>query len=140
MARLLIADDSPMHARHDIDGMQASQLDAIAFCANAIDFLYRRLLHGLHEAGTEHFHQADHTLPDAWAMVDWIYRLDGLVDRCRGFPKESPAKVDYRNSSSLVENQRHAIQHLTGTIPELVESGRSPWGHLCWILAMRPTE
>ena len=122
--------------RVDIDGAQASQLDAIAFCANAIDLLYRRLANALLAADRDV--QAEEVLPDAWGMIDWVHRLDGLVERCRGLSGKSEAVIEYRNASPLVENHRHAIQHLEGIIPVLVASGRSPWGHLCWTVRIPP--
>jgi hypothetical protein len=126
---MLVKLDSPIRVRYDIDRIQASQLDAIAFSANAIDHQYRRLAWRLGRAGETAL--AEEYLPDAWTIVDWVYRMHELVDRLRGVERRSPGSEEYRSTSSLVEMHRHAIQHLKGTIPEL-EPGRAPWGHLCW--------
>ena len=40
---LLVGQDSPLLDHGEIDAVQASQLDAIAFAANSIDIVYRRL-------------------------------------------------------------------------------------------------
>jgi hypothetical protein len=136
---MLVKLDSPIRIRTDIDRQQASQLDAIAFAANPINHQYRRLTRRLAMADKRRAApNADEYLPDAWAIVDWVYRLDKLIVGLRGKPKRSDAVREYRNTSSLVKMHRHAIQHLEGTIPRL-EPGRAPWGHLCWSRRLPPT-
>ncbi len=103
-----------------------------------VDLLYRRLTAGLlldprREGG------AEEALADAWGIIDWAHRLDGLVSACRGLSKKSEGVIDYLHASSLVENHRHAIQHLESTIPAVEASGRSPWGHIGWIVDLGDT-
>lgn len=126
----LIRPESLLRVRADLDRRQATQLDAIAVAAIVVDLLYRRLV-----ASIERFGASDGIellLPDAWGMIDWVHRLDGLVERCRGLSPRSQFVIDYRNASRLVENHRHSVQHLEGTLPALERSGRAPWGHMTW--------
>src|SRR4051794_16474058 len=128
----LIAIDSPIRIREDLDRQQAAELEAIAVAANVVDVLYRRIVSCIATADTPP--GMDELLGDAWGIIDWIHRLDGLVERCRGLSKKLEFVSDYRNASSLVESHRHAIQHLEGTIPAVAGSGRGPWGHMTWTL------
>jgi hypothetical protein len=105
-----------------------------------VDLQYRRLATMLLSVGLTRPLAAEEVLPDAWGIIDWVHRLDWLVNNLRGLPKHSAAVVDYLNASSLVENHRNSIQHLKGTIPAIEASGRSPWGHLCWTLDLGKTE
>lgn len=125
----LVAYESPLYALVDIDDRQTAQLLSIAFSANALDAIYWRLAYRLEQAELE---PVELVMADAWAMIDWTHRLDKLVRDCRGIAKGWPPRIDYRNSSSLVETQRHLFQHLEGTIPSLDMTGRAPWGHLAW--------
>jgi hypothetical protein len=136
----LVPPDSLLRIRADIDARQAAQLDALAFSANVVDFLYRRLAAFLLSAGVTRPIVAEEVLADAWAIVDWVHRLDGLVRHLRGVPKGSVVVQEYLNATSLVETQRHRIQHLEGTIPAIEASGRSAFGHLCWTLDGGPTD
>lgn len=136
----LVRPDSPLRTRSDIDARQAAQLDAIAFSANVIDFLYRRLAAFLLSVGTTRPITAEEVLADAWAIIDWVHRLDGLVRNLRGLPKGSVVVQDLLNATSLVETQRHRLQHLEGTIPAIEATGRSAFGHLCWTLDGGPTD
>src|SRR5260221_7810281 len=124
----VVASDSPIRVRDDLDRRQAAQLDAIAVASNVIDQIYLRLTNSLD--GFIDGDGIEPLLPDAWGIIDWVHRLDGLVERCRGLSGTLPFVVDYRNSSRLVETHRHSVQHLEGTIPALGDSARSPWGHL----------
>jgi hypothetical protein len=136
----LVPPDSPLRIRVDIDARQATQLDSIAFSANVVDFLYGRLAKFLLSVGMTRPITAEGVLADAWAIVDWVHRLDGLVRHLRGVRKGSVVVEDFLNATSLVETQRHRIQHLEGTIPAIEATGRSAFGHLCWTLDGGPTD
>ena len=127
----LVAPVSVLRVAAGIDSRQAASLDAIAFSANVIDYQYRRLSQKLILQGGN---PAEDAFADAWGMIDWIHRIDRLVSDCRGLPKRAESVRDFRNSSSLVENLRHQVQHPEGTIPTVEKSGRSPWGHLSWVV------
>jgi hypothetical protein len=136
----LVPPDSPLRIRADIDARQATQLDSIAFSANVVDFLYGRLAKFLLSVGMTRPITAEEVLADAWAIVDWVHRLDGLVRHLRGVRTGSVVVEDFLNATSLVETQRHRIQHLEGTIPAIEATGRSAFGHLCWTLDGGPTD
>lgn len=127
----LVRPTSPLRVRPGIDDRQAVSLDAIAFAANVVDVVYGRLVATLPQQPTP----VEAAFADAWSIIDWIHRLDGLVRGCRGLSQKSEAVIDFLNGSSLVESHRHTFQHPEGTLPATAESGRSPWGHLCWTAA-----
>jgi len=127
----LVRPTSPLRVQPAIDDREAASLDAIAFAANVVDVVYGRLTNALAARPV----QVEAVFADAWSMIDWIHRLDGLVRSCRGLSKKAEAVIDFLNGSSLVESHRHAIQHPEGTLPATAQSGRSPWGHLCWTIA-----
>jgi hypothetical protein len=135
----LVASDSPIRVRADLHPRQALQLDAVAVAANMIDFMYTRLAKDLAGPDPEEPKDLDPLLPDAWGIVDWVHRMDGLVrNGWTGTSTRLPFVRDYLDTSSLVENLRHQIQHLEETVPALAPSGRSPWGHMTWIRRLEP--
>jgi hypothetical protein len=82
--------------------------------------------------GPEGPHFAEESPSDAWSIIDWVHRLDGIVRHCPGLSMTSAGVADLVNSTSLVENHRNAIQHPASTLNAVIPSGRSPWGYLCW--------
>lgn len=124
----LVDQTSVLRVQSNIDDRQAASLDAIAFGANVIDVVYDRLVAQLGPIPVD----VEAVFADAWSIIDWIHRIDGLVGGCRGLPRNAAAVVDFRNGSSLVESHRHSFQHPAGSLPAAAQSGRSPWGHLCW--------
>jgi hypothetical protein len=131
MTTELLGPLSAVRSVSGIDPHQAVQLEAIGFGLDAIDALYRRLVGNL---------AVPQDLPlifaDAWAMVDWMHRLDGLVAGCRGLPQAAEAVVEFRSTSSLAENLRHIFQHPQRALRETSDTRRSLWGHLGWQLAV----
>lgn len=63
-----------------IDKTQAVSLEAIGFAIDAVDVVYRRLTTYLRDR----LPLPTIVFADAWAMIDWMHRLDGLVEGCRG--------------------------------------------------------
>jgi hypothetical protein len=123
---------SRLISRGDLPARQATQLEAIAFSANVIELVYGRLEAFLWEGDPNAPDFAEQSLSDAWSIIDWVHRLDGIVRHCPGLSVTSAAVVDLLNSTSLVENHRNAIQHPAATLHAVTPSGRSPWGYLCW--------
>jgi hypothetical protein len=123
---------SRLISRGDLPARQATQLEAIAFSANVIELVYGRLKTLLWEGDPNAPEFAEQSLSDAWSIIDWVHRLDGIVRHCPGLSIASAGVVDLLNSTSLVENHRNAIQHPASTLNAASPSGRSPWGYLCW--------
>lgn len=123
----------PLQRRLDIDVRQAESLEAIAFAANVVDFVYRRLLETLPGSPEDGQVPIEGAFADAWTMIDWLHRIDGLVRDCRGVSERSVEVRDFLNGSSLVETHRHLIQHPQRSLAATSESGRSSWGHIAWI-------
>jgi hypothetical protein len=123
---------SRLISRADLPARQATQLEAIAFSANVIELVYGRLEAFLWEGDPNASDFAERSLSDAWSIIDWVHRLDGIARHCPGLSITSAGVVDRLNSTSLVENHRNAIQHPALTFKAVIPSGRSPWGYLCW--------
>lgn len=111
-----------------IDGTQAVSLEAIGFAIDAVDVVYRRLTTYLRDR----LPPPTIVFADAWAMIDWMHRLDGLVEGCRGLTPRDEAVQAFLNSSSLVETLRHIYQHPESELRLTAETRRSIWGHLAW--------
>lgn len=128
----LFEPSSSLFGRAELAPRQSVKFDAIGFAANVVELTYLRLERTLWAADPNlpAFHET--TLADAWAIVDWIHRLDGIVRNCPGLRADSPGVVDFLNGSSLVETPRHRIQHLASTFEQVTPAGRQPWGYLTW--------
>jgi len=111
-----------------IDGTQAVSLEAIGFAIDAVDVVYRRLTTYLRDR----LPPPTIVFADAWAMIDWMHRLDGLVEGCRGLTPRDEAVQVFLHSSSLVETLRHIYQHPENELRLTAETRRSIWGHLAW--------
>lgn len=111
-----------------IDRTQAVSLEAIGFALDVVDAVYRRLTHCLRAR----LPPPTTAFADAWAIIDWMHRLDGLVNGCRGLTSRDEAVQDFVRSSSLVEALRHVYQHPASELKLTGESRRSIWGHLAW--------
>jgi hypothetical protein len=131
MTTELLGPLSAVRSVSGIDPQQAVQLEAIGFGLDAVDALYRRLVGSLAAQAQD----LPLVFADAWAMVDWMHRLDGLVAGCRGLPHASEAVLEFRATSSLGENLRHIFQHPARTLQETSSTRRSLWGHLGWQIA-----
>ena len=115
-----------------LDPRQAAFLEAIGFGLDTVDLVYRRLAATLRTDGWS----IPLIFADAWAIIDWMDRLDGLVVGCPGMQKRDGPVRDFRNTSSLVAVMRDIFQHPRGEISGLIEDRGSLWGRLTW---QRPT-
>jgi hypothetical protein len=128
MSAELLGPLSSVRSQTDIDPVQARQLEAIGFGLDTVDAIYRRLVDNL-AAGPRDLLLA---FADAWAIIDWVHRLDGLVRGCRGMPGAADGVTEFLNASCLVENLRHLFQHPENELRAAPGSRRSLWGHLGW--------
>jgi hypothetical protein len=111
-----------------IDSKQAAQFEAIGFGLDTVHAVYCRLASALRDDRSD----LELVFADAWAIIDWMNRLDRLVAGCRGLRKKEADVIGFRNTSSLVENLRHLFQHPEQELGSMAISGRSLWGHLAW--------
>jgi hypothetical protein len=111
-----------------IDKTQAVSLEAIGFAVDAVDVVYRRLTTYLRNR----LPPPTIVFADAWAMIDWMHRLHGLVESCRGLTPRDEAVQEILDSSSLVETLRHIYQHPERELRLTAETRRSVWGHVAW--------
>lgn len=129
MIEELLGPLSAVRLIHGIEPRQAAFLEAIGFGLDTVDVLYRRLtatLRGLDPA------PSPLVFADAWAIVDWMDRIDTLVEQCPGLSHRDEAVRDFLNTSSLVDELRNIFQHPVGEFQSLVPSGGSLWGRLTW--------
>jgi hypothetical protein len=71
----LVRPTSPLRVQPRIDPRQAESNDAIAFEANVVDVVYSRLGAALRQQPMS----VEAIFADAWAIIDWVHRLDRLV-------------------------------------------------------------
>jgi hypothetical protein len=117
-----------------IDKKQAAFLEAIAFGVDTVDQAYRRLV-----ATLARFDDPPRPIvfADTWAIVDWMDRLDRLVEACPGLSPRDEAVQDFLNTSSLVDRLRNVYQHPDRELRALVSTRASLWGRLTF---QRPVE
>lgn len=137
---VLFSAGSRLLSRADLPARQATQLEAIAFSANVIELIYARLEAFLWERDPNEPGFAEQSLSDAWSIIDWVHRLDGIVRNCPGLSTKAAGVADLLNGTSLVENHRNAIQHPASTLNAVSPSGRSPWGYLSWSRRADPAQ
>ncbi len=73
-------------------------------------------------------------LLDAWSLVDTINRLRILVTQAPGLKKNSSVML-FQKDTEGVELLRHFVQHLSGEIPKLENTGWPLLGSLTWVNA-----
>lgn len=139
---VIIDDNSPF--RRLPQGLPRKQVlffDGIRYSVEMVDLAYNRLRATAFEfSKNRDSEQAAPTLLftsamlDAWSIIDSTHRLRELLEKMPGFAKKNQ-NVDYRKfreSTSKVEDLRHAVQHLRGSINPLVEKNLPVWGVLSW--------
>ena len=72
----------------------------------------------------------------AWSVIDSAHRLKGLVDNFPGFEKKRrvPEVRSFLKEAESVENLRHAVQHMEGSIRQSATPGHAVWGSLSWLV------
>lgn len=69
----------------------------------------------------------------AWSFVDCVHRLHMLLRQTRGM-KNTPQLKLFKAKLAEVEDFRHGVQHLDGTLQDL-DPEQPAWGCLAWFVA-----
>jgi hypothetical protein len=77
-------------------------------------------------------------LLDAWSLVDVLNRLRVMVESMPGLKKSSPGVRSLLQSLGPIEELRNAVQHLSGEVRTIADTGHPIWGSLSW--AKPPTK
>jgi len=71
-------------------------------------------------------------LLDAWSLVDVLNRLRVMVESMPGLKKSSPGVKSLLQALGPLEDLRNAVQHLSGEVHTIADSGHPIWGSLSW--------
>jgi hypothetical protein len=77
-------------------------------------------------------------LLDAWSLVDILNRLRVMVGSMPGLKTSSSGIRSFLRSVASIEDLRNGIQHLSGQVNVIAETGHPVWGTLSW--AVPPVE
>lgn len=143
---MLISDDSPLRRLpSEMNQKQKLYLDGIRFSIEIIDLAYLRLKQILYNLSNniKYNSKIDHlifvsAIHDAWSLIDSVYRLRGLLQRCPGIKKKSPEMILFDKNTRDVEPFRHFFQHLNTQINELIKLNLPVWGVITWIAVLDP--
>lgn len=126
-----------------LDPLQASFLDAIRLSVQFIDVAYHRIEDALIRLTLE----TDRTLGlgpialmDAWAFVDAVHRLRGLVSGMPRYKNRATSKRLFLMRTVGVEALRNSFQHLVNDLPSLTQSDLPVLGALTWVRPISATE
>ena len=140
---LLLPHDSPLRVfPRRLDRAQMLILDGIGTSIDMTMVAYHQLLAALleNDDSTDPTHRRAATViavMNAWTIVDAVHRLGVLVRRLRNL-RHGPAVRSFLATAKQVEPLRHAVQHLDGEIPRLLNDGRPIWGALSWVHVESP--
>lgn len=138
-----IPDNSPL--RNPPEGFSRRQclvLDGLRYAAEMADIAYERL-----SAATETFPTNNPAIRDtaglmldAWSIIDSAHRFKRLLANLTGLPN-APWRRTFEHATTEVTELRNALQHQTGEITDLIQSGGQIWGYLSWAETIdgRPT-
>ena len=76
---------------------------------------------------------------DAWAIIDSVYRLCGLLRQMRGVKQNTPSLNLLYREAEKVEALRNTVQHLNNEISNLISKELPVWGTLSWVAIPNPT-
>jgi hypothetical protein len=139
---MLINKDSPLrNIPIVLNRRQLLFIEGIRLTVETADLAYRRLLATL-PILSKHLNNLDPDNPstvsvmlDAWAVVDSLHRLRGLIDNLPGFKgkKKSPTIRAFLDSTQKVAALRNTVQHLGTEISDAVDdSNWTVFGTLSW--------
>lgn len=132
---MIIGDDSPLRKRdRAIERKQTVFLDAIQYSVDMADLAHSRLQAVLAAGAPSQEGPSVSVVLDAWSMVDSLHRLRELVDQMPGIKANSPTLQLLLRNTDDVEHLRNGVQHLRGSIDELVTENVPLWGVLNWVI------
>ena len=124
-----------------MDRRQALSLRGITFSIDMIDVAYSRLVETLEKLSEPEYKDlygsSVEALLDAWAIVDHVHRLRGLLQQMPGV-KRSPEFRLFLERTATFETFRNTIQHLREEIRDMAVNQQAVWGAVSWLTALDP--
>lgn len=129
---MIVGEDCPLRRLPAaLDRKQTLFLDGIRYSAEMADLAHVRVQHTLHRLAMsskdseENSGNLDHlavlsAMQDAWAIVDSLHRLRGLLQQMPGIKQNTPNMRVFRQQTDKVEDLRNGVQHLNQQIHKLV--------------------
>lgn len=77
-------------------------------------------------------------ISDAWAIIDSVHRLCGLLRQMRGVKQNTPELNLLYRQAEKVEALRNTVQHLNNEIDDLIRKNLPVWGTLSWVAIPNP--
>lgn len=128
----------------ELNRKQALYFEGIRYSVEIADIAYNRLRIVLAEFSPSDSEREDKhllfstALQDAWTIVDSIHRLRQLITKTPGVKQGVPALELYKRKTAVVQELRHAVQHLDTEIPSLLKLNLPIWGVLTWVKVKDP--
>ena len=107
-------------------------LDVIEYSFSMASIAYRRVINYCrqHDKNSDQDFSNAMVL-DAWSLVDVTKRLRSVLEHTPGIPK-SDSLNEFLQSTKVVVNFRHHVQHIEDKAPSLAPSGWPIWGSFSW--------
>lgn len=136
---MIVPENSPTRRMPvTLDHRSILYLDGIRYSTQLVDLAYSRLEGTLEKL----LHKDDkqgavgnlivEAISDAWAFVDSLHRLRGLVQQLPGLKQNQPQLQIFLRKSKQAEDFRHYIQHLRNNIDDHVRTKMPLWGTISW--------
>ena len=146
---MLVGEDSPLwQLPVNLNPKRRLFLDGIRYSIEMADLAHSRLRETLLVLTEEHAInqqglQADRrfvvsAVLDAWAIVDSVHRLRGLLLKTPRFKQKSPNMRLFRDRTAKVEDLRNSVQHLNEEVDKLLPQKLPVWGVLSWFVVPDP--
>jgi len=137
--------DSPLRKLPaGLDPKQRIFFDAIRYSGQMISIAYARL-QGQLLKGSATFNDAgkmtsfEAIFLDVWSIVDAVHRFSHLINNTPRISHRGPKIRIFEEKTDGIEDLRHGVQHLGGTINELVKLNMPAFGVLSWAYVPDPS-
>lgn len=131
----------------NLDRRQTLFLDGIRFSVEIAETAYGRLCKTLLTLANSVIQKKKvrigaltvRAISDAWAIIDSVHRLCGLLSQMRGVKQNTPNLNLLYKQAEKVEALRNTVQHLNNEIDNLISKKLPVWGTLSWVARPNPT-
>ena len=131
----------------NLDRRQTLFLDGIRFSVEIAETAYGRLCKTLLTLANSVIQKKKvridtltvRAISDAWAIIDSVHRLCGLLSQMRGVKQNTPNLNLLYRQAEKVEALRNTVQHLNNEIDNLISKKLPVWGTLNWVARPNPT-
>jgi len=132
---------------NNLDHRQTLFLDGIRFSVEIAETAYDRLCKTLltlvnstvQKKGGHIDALTVRAVSDAWAIIDSVHRLCGLLRQMRGVKQNTPNLNLLYRQAEKVGALRNTVQHLNSEINNLISKKLPVWGTINWVARPNPT-